>query len=65
VLFEEDRDGWAIHGWSQHLDSILKQALGDGEMAQKEAGKMIDLLISRGFRAYRQKSPNEGEVPAP
>lgn len=23
VLFEEDRDGWAIHGWNQHLDSIL------------------------------------------
>ena len=53
VLFEEDRDGWAIHGWSQHLDSILKEALRDGEIARKEAGEMIELLVSRGFRGYR------------
>jgi hypothetical protein len=53
VLFEEDRDGWAIHGWSQHLDNILKEALRDGEMARKEAGAMIELLVSRGFRGYR------------
>jgi len=53
VLFEEDRDGWAIHGWNQHLDSILKEALRDGEMARKEAGEMIELLVSRGFRGYR------------
>jgi hypothetical protein len=31
VLFEDDRDGWAIHGWNQHLDNILKQALNDGD----------------------------------
>jgi hypothetical protein len=53
VLFEEDRDGWAIHGWDQHLDSILKEALRDGEMARKEAEAMIELLVSRGFRGYR------------
>ncbi len=53
VLFEEDRDGWAIHGWDQHLDSILKEALRDGEMARKEAAAMIELLVARGFRGYR------------
>jgi hypothetical protein len=53
VLFEEDRDGWAIHGWDQHLDSILKEALRDGEIAQKEAAAMIELLVARGFRGYR------------
>lgn len=53
VLFEEDRDGWAIHGWDQHLDSILKEALRDGEMARKEASAMIELLVARGFRGYR------------
>jgi hypothetical protein len=21
VLFEDDKDGWAVHGWDQHLDS--------------------------------------------
>jgi hypothetical protein len=27
VLLQEDGDGWSIHGWSQHLDSILETAL--------------------------------------
>jgi hypothetical protein len=53
VLYEEDHDGWAIHGWGQHLDSILKQALDDGEAARQEAAALIELLVSRGFRAYR------------
>ena len=53
LLLEEDRDGWSIHGWSQHLDVILKAALGDGEDARKEAVAMIDLLAARGFRGYR------------
>jgi hypothetical protein len=61
VLFEEDRDGWAIHGWNQHLDRILKEALRDGEMAQKEAAEMIELLVSRGFREYRSfRASDEG-----
>ena len=37
VLFEDDQDGWAIHGWNQHLDNILKRALNDGDLARKEA----------------------------
>jgi hypothetical protein len=53
VLFEDDRDGWAIHGWNQHLDSILKEALSDGELARNEAEEMIELLVSKGFRGYR------------
>ena len=53
VLFEEDRDGWAIHGWSQHLRGILLNALGDGEKAREEAKQMIALLVSKGFRGYR------------
>jgi hypothetical protein len=53
VLFEEDRDGWAIHGWNQYLDDILKRALNDGDLARKEAERMIELLVSKGFRGYR------------
>ncbi|MGD0156651.1 MAG: hypothetical protein ABSB50_11160 [Terracidiphilus sp.] len=60
VLFEEDLDGWAIHGWDQHLDSILKAALSDGEMARKEAAEMIELLVARGFRGYRNLRPENG-----
>ena len=48
-----DQDGWAIHGWNQHLDEILKRALNDGDLARKEAERMIELLVSKGFRGYR------------
>lgn len=57
VLLEEDRDGWSIHGWNEHLDTILKAALGNGEDAKKEAAAMIDLLAMRGFRGYRNMLP--------
>ena len=63
VLFEEDRDGWAIHGWNQHLDGILKEALSDGEMARKEAGEMLELLVSRGFRGYRSFAAGKDKEP--
>lgn len=58
VLLEEDRDGWSIHGWNQHLDTILQAALGYGEDAKKEAVAMIDLLAARGFRGYRNMLPS-------
>lgn len=53
VLFAEDRDGWAIHGWSQHLGRILTNALSAGGAAKREAQQMIALLVSKGFREYR------------
>lgn len=37
VLLEDDRDGWSIHGWSQHLDSILEAALNDADNGKAEA----------------------------
>ena len=60
VLLEEDRDGWSIHGWSQHLDSILETALKDGDNAKAEATAMIDLLAARGFRGYRRLLAPDG-----
>lgn len=56
VLFEEDRDGWAIHGWNEHLRGILVEALNDGEKARREGKSMIELLVSKGHRAYRDLS---------
>ena len=53
VLLMSDKDGWSIHGWNQHLDSILRTALVSGERAKKEAKAMIDSLAARGFRGYR------------
>jgi hypothetical protein len=58
VLLEEDRDGWSIHGWSQHLDAILEAALQDGDNAKAEAAAMIHLLAARGFRSYRRLLPS-------
>jgi hypothetical protein len=60
VLLEEDRDGWSIHGWNQHLDSILEIALKDGDNAKAEATAMIDLLAARGFRGYRRLLAPDG-----
>jgi hypothetical protein len=60
VLFDEDKDGWAIHGWNQYLDEILKRALSDGDLARKEAERMIELLVSKGFRGYRNLSASRG-----
>jgi hypothetical protein len=57
VLLDEDRDGWSIHGWNEHLDTILKAALRNGDDAKKEAFAMIDLLATRGFRGYRNMLP--------
>lgn len=57
VLVGEDRDGWSIHGWNEHLDTILKAALRNGDDAKKEAVAMIDLLAVRGFRGYRNMLP--------
>jgi hypothetical protein len=53
VLFEEDRDGWAIHGWNQHLLNILTEALNKGDKSRREAEAMIELLVSKGHREYR------------
>lgn len=63
VLFEDDRDGWAIHGWNEHLDSILKGALSGGELARREAEEMIELLVAKGFRGYRNLL-HPGNAPA-
>jgi hypothetical protein len=54
VLFAEDREGWAIHGWSQHLQGILVVALNDGDKARAEAERMVELLVSKGHRQYRE-----------
>jgi hypothetical protein len=56
VLFEEDRDGWAIHGWSQHLRGILVEALKHGDKARQEAQQMVELLVSKGHREFRNLS---------
>lgn len=61
VLVEEDRDGWAIHGWNQHLRGILVEALNDGDKARREAEKMIELLVSKGHREYRHLATGRAE----
>jgi len=42
-------DGWSIHSWNEHLDTILKAALEDGDEAKKEAVTMITYWQLAGF----------------
>ena len=49
----------AIHGWGEHLRSILGEALNDGEKARKEATEAIELLVSKGHRGYRSLLTSE------
>jgi len=54
VVFEEDREGWAIHGWGDSVTAILESALHAGAKSRDEAVRVINLLVARGNRGYRR-----------
>jgi hypothetical protein len=53
IIFEEDKDGWAIHGWEDAPQAIVKEALKADEKSRKEAERVINLLVDRGHRHFR------------
>jgi hypothetical protein len=53
IVFEEDREGWAIHGWGDNPRVIIREALKGGERSQAEAVHVVNLLVARGHRGYR------------
>jgi hypothetical protein len=53
IVFEEDREGWAIHGWGDNARIIIREALNGGEKSQAEAVRVVNLLVARGHRGYR------------
>ena len=58
IIFEEDRDGWAIHGWGQHPQTIIREALKGDEQSRTEAERVVDLFVARGHRGFREVLKN-------
>jgi hypothetical protein len=54
VIFEEDKEGWAIHGWGEHTTTILEAALRGSAQSHAEAVRVINLLVARGNRSFRR-----------
>ena len=53
LIFEEDRDGWAIHGWGENPQIIIREALRDHERGREEATRVLNIFISRGHNGFR------------
>lgn len=53
IIFEEDRDGWAIHGWAESPQTIVSEALKGTEKSREEAERVVNLLVGRGHRGFR------------
>jgi hypothetical protein len=53
IIFEEDRDGWAIHGWDTHPQSIIQAALRADGTSHAEAERVVNLFVSRGHTGLR------------
>jgi len=54
IIFEEDRDGWAIHGWAEHPQTIISEALKGDKNSRAEAERVVNLLVARGHRSFRE-----------
>jgi hypothetical protein len=54
IIFEEDRDGWAIHGWSDNPQIIVREALKGDSRSRLEADRVVNLLVARGQRGFRE-----------
>jgi hypothetical protein len=54
IIFEEDRDGWAIHGWAENPQTIIREALKGNDKSRAEADRVVNLLVARGHRGFRE-----------
>ena len=54
IIFEEDRDGWSIHGWAESPQTIISEALKGNEQSRAEADRVVNLLVARGHRGFRK-----------
>jgi hypothetical protein len=53
IIFEEDREGWSIHGWGENPQVILREALKHDPRSRHEAERVVNLLVSRGHAGFR------------
>lgn len=58
IIFEEDREGWAIHGWAENPQIIIREALNGDEKCREEAERVVNLLVARGHRGFRELLKN-------
>jgi hypothetical protein len=54
IIFEEDREGWSIHGWSDNPQIIIREALKGDSKSRQEADRVVNLLVARGHRGFRK-----------
>jgi hypothetical protein len=54
IIFEEDREGWSIHGWSDNPQIIIREALKGDSKSRQEADRVVNLLVARGHRGFRE-----------
>ena len=53
IIFEEDKDGWAIHGWDDAPQVIVGEALKGDDQSREEADHVVNMLVARGHRKFR------------
>jgi hypothetical protein len=53
IIFEEDKDGWAIHGWDDAPQVIISEALKGDEKSREEADNVANVFVARGHRRFR------------
>jgi hypothetical protein len=53
IIFEEDKDGWAIHGWDNAPQVIIGEAGKGDEKSRQEADRVANLLVARGHHSFK------------
>ena len=53
IIFEEDKDGWAIHGWEDAPQIIVGEALKQDQKSREEADRVANVFVARGQRWFR------------
>jgi hypothetical protein len=53
IIFEEDKEGWAIHGWDDAPQVIIGEALKGDDRSREEADHVVNMLVARGHRKFR------------
>ena len=60
IIFEEDREGWSIHGWGENPQIIIREALKHDPRSRQEAERVVNLFVSRGHVGFRSLLKPEG-----
>jgi len=53
IIFEADKDGWAIHGWDDAPQIIVREALKADQKSREEADNVANVFVARGHQRFR------------